>query len=267
MQNQINKNPTDIIVLQAIERKHEYTGISKIIDDKRLERAIRKDILSLIHDRPLTLLGCLTCEDIALSITTPVMHALDANILNLNEAGAIIQSDQLATKLLNREQYFNTQSELALARTLIERGWSVRLEEKFFGDKDVDIFAASHGESNFIEVTNLAISLLSESVRTGIIGEIDKRDMVVKKIVAKYRRKFEEPFAKGWCGRAWVALDVSKNHAQDLSMGLQSIVRNTWLTEIASHVQRECPKLAGFIVYSTRPQETNVGWLHCVNLA
>lgn len=260
MRNKNNAVNMKAALERAISRKREYHSVDRLVDDNRLERAISNDISVLADDAPLTLPSCLASEVPEPFPPIPTLRALDENLRELLAVDAIRQPVQLAKKLLNKHsQFLNTLSELALARELVKQGWCVKLEEKFFDSKkDVDIFSVRQGEKNFIEVTNLAPEELPANMRSGIVSEICDRDKVVGKIVAKYQKKFMEPLKRGWCGRAWVAIDVSKNHTQDISILMQSLVRdNWWVDELAAHVWHKCPDLTGVIVYSTRPTDTH----------
>ncbi|WP_445370702.1 hypothetical protein ACH518_15235 [Methylomonas sp. HW2-6] len=86
---------------------------------------------------------------------------------------------------------------------------------------------------------------------------------MVNKIVRKYKDKFEESFNSGWSGRAWIALDISKNHDQYISVSVQVLVRNSWVDELVEHVKPKCPKLTGVIVYRAGPADTHAKILGC----
>lgn len=270
----------EVVKERAISRKREYDAINRFVTDRMIKRTI---IRTKTIDDQLTLLNCLTSDAPEYFAPLNTLHALDENLKELDKTGAIKQPKKLGMKLLNRsEQFLNTLSELTLARALIKRGYSVFLEEKFFDDKDADIFASYQGEDSYIEAAGLAfdtsapVSVASEDEDSYIEGaglalpplyarscsrlvpEIGSEDLVVAKIVGKYQNKFEIAYKNGWQGHSWVALDVSKNHEQDISASLNPhFFDASWVENLAKHIRGECPHLTGIIVYSTRPNETH----------
>lgn len=240
----------DEALRRAIARKRENRELDSLITDELLRRALRAEPAAWISEGTITLPACLASELPDVWPPMPTIRALNDNLQELREGGAIRKPGQLAKKLLNREQFFNTISELALARTVKDQGWSVRLEEPFFGGKDVDILASREGDDIYIEVTNLASNELGEGVQGGEVTRISERDLAVRKIITKYREKFEVAIERGWPGHPWLALNVAMNDGKNIEYELQSILRvGTFATELAEHVGSECPRLSGLILY------------------
>ncbi|WP_445370703.1 hypothetical protein ACH518_15245 [Methylomonas sp. HW2-6] len=167
---------------QLIKRKLEYPGLNRLVSNELLQKSLDNDI-SMLDDGQLTLLNCLASNNPDPFPPIPILRALDNNLQELQKVDAIWRPGELAQKLLNKHlQFLNTLSELALARELSEQGWGVKLEEKFFGKKDVDIFAERDGEENFIEVINLAPKERDEDKysgmvsSTGMVSAVGERD-------------------------------------------------------------------------------------------
>jgi len=252
------KSKMETVKERIISRKHEYDAINRIVTDSMVERAINRTPSITEIDGQLTLLNCLASDVPEYFAPLNTLHALNANLRKIHDAGAIRQPGQLARKLLNgMEQFLNTLSELALARTLIEQGYSVQLEEKFFDNKDADIFAVYQGENSYIEATGLAPTPLCAGISSRQVSETGSEDLVVAKVVRKYQSKFEVAYNNGWQEHSWVALDVSKNHEQDILISLKTFISDVWVENLTKHIRCECPHLTGVIVYSTRPNETH----------
>ena len=259
MQNEGESASFQVALQRAVARKRQHPALDQLIGDDRLMRALRDDPAAWEKDGPLTLPGCLASELPEFCPPVPIIRALNENLRELCAAGAIRRRGQLARKLLNGEQFLNTQSELALARTLSSAGWYVQLEETFFDGRDADILATRGAEKRFIEVTNLALKELGGGVHGGQIGQLGHKDRVVQKIANKYREKFEVPLENGWAEHAWVALDVAKNHLESVDTFFQTLLRlPQWNNDLAAHVRRECPRLSGVVVYHSAPAATHV---------
>ena len=113
-----------------------------------------------------------------------------------------------------------------MARTLLDSKWSISLDEKFFGEKDADVVARRNGNENFIDVINLASMSLREDgsvTAYNVMGEMSYRNRIVQKVIDKFRQRFEVPMARGWQGRAWVALHFAKHDEENVKAFVQDL--------------------------------------------
>lgn len=239
-----------IDIRKALDRKRLYARIHAIVSDTALTRAVNG---VSGDDQCLTLPGCLLSDARKPFPPILVLESLEDNLSVLRPT--ITKPRRLANQLLNGCQFLNTLSELALARTLLDMGWSISLDEKFFGKKDADIVARRDTEKNFIDVTNISPMSLPVGVTVcrDIFQEMSDRSRIVHKLVEKFQEKFEVAINSGWGGRAWVALDFAKNDEENVQSFVQDLFQRRWRLEVAELVRRDCPQLAGVILYRYYP--------------
>lgn len=252
----------------AIDWKRRFPSIDAIVSDAALRQAVRNDTYANDVNAPLTFLSCLLIGDIPESFpAAQTLKALNANLEVLNVPGMIRQPRRLCDKLLNPPQFLNTFAEIALARALLSRGFSVRLEEKFFEQRDADLLVELKGETAYVEVTNLASRPIeSGRVFAGDVANVTDRDVIFRKISTKFREKFEEPQSQGWSGSAWVAIDVAKYDQQNLNAVFQSLFRPYWKDELSELLLERCPGLSGAIVFRSYPSSEEVELVECIKL-
>lgn len=240
-----------IDIQQAINRKRGLLRTNTLISDTVLRRVIDKRPEANEH---LTLPGCFLC-DVPQSPPFLVIESLEDNLKVL--WSTITKPRRLADKLLNACQFPNTLSELALARTLLDSGWSISLDEKFFRNKDSDIVARRGDEENFIEVTNLAFDRMPENgvFSTDVIWEANERTRIVGKISQKFWEKFDFAVRQGWQGRTWIAIDITKNDVENIQAFLHDRFQPGWRRKVAELVHAKCPALTGIIIYRYYPND------------
>ncbi len=254
------------IYAKATEAKRRFPRLDALVPDAALRRGLSADPSAGDGAGPLTLARCLVhCHYPDPFPPQPTLAAIEKNLDALWDK--IDKPGQLRQKLLNPDQFLNTISELALARSLRDNGYEVTLEYKFAQGRDADILAVKHGRQYHVDVTNLAARPLPmHGVVSGTVSEVGEMDLVVKKIAAKFREKFEGPLDRGWPGHAWIALDVAKNDRQNVDVVLQRFTRPNWIREVKVLMHRECPTLEGCVIYRSDPTAIHVdvvGWVEC----
>jgi hypothetical protein len=257
---------TSDLVAKVIEMKRNFYWLDKLLPDSSLIRALERDPKAEDPAGPITLAGCLNHCDYPVPFPPhPALLALDSNLAVL--WNRIDKPSRLRNKLLNPEQFLNTISELALARTLHDDGYEITLEFAFAERRDADVLATKSGRDYHIEVTNLASRpIISGTTIAGSVREVAEYDLIVEKIITKFRDKFEGPLDRGWHGHAWIALDVAKNDEENVHLVLQRFSRPTWRDELKAILCRECSTLEGALVYRSAAIATHVdivGWVEC----
>lgn len=250
---------------KALAAKRQYHWLNELILDTSISRALRN--YSEASDQSLTLVGCLLGIDVPEPFPPrPTLAALNSNLERLQSA--ITKPGQLRKKLINPDQFLNTISELALARTLLDDGYDLTIEYEFAERRDVDIFAHKLGRELYIDATNLCSrSMRSTEIVAGAVSEVFDDDRIVEKIVTKFREKFEGPLQRGWVGHPWGALDVAKDDLEKIRSAFQRIFRDSWQTEIRNLLQKECPALEGALIYLSDATVTHVQIIGCIESA
>lgn len=249
---------------KAIEAKGTFRWLDRLVPDAALARVLERDPEANELAGPLTFAGCLLHHHYRDPFSPHrTLVALDSNLGALWDK--IDKPGQLRNKLLNPGQFLNTISELALARTLRDCNYEVTLEYEFAESRDADVLASKNGHDYHIDVTNLAGRPLA-SGRTiwGSMSEVTERDIVIKKIATKFRKKFEGPLSRGWCGHPWIALDVAKNDLENVETVLRQFTHPTWCEDLKAILHRECPTLEGALIYRSGATATHVDIMGCV---
>jgi hypothetical protein len=240
--------------VDAIQTKRRFPHLDSLVSDEALRRAarpIRPDAWDL-------------CDAFAnpLPLAAAMLAALDDNLRALSAVGAIRARNALRDRLLNGEQLLNTLSELALARHLLQTGWQVALDYKFFATRDVDIWCKLHDIERLVEVVNMAIPAAQRAEpledTPGSCARStsfpDENDPLVDKVVAKFNDKFGPALSQGWTGEIWVAVDYTKNHEQDVRQFVRDLFFPDWPEAVVQFAARRCPQLKGVCFYSHLPQ-------------
>jgi len=214
---------------------------------------------------------------------------LERDLESLWDAIPASQRKGLAGNLLNgRIQFLNTMSELALARSLKERGLDVALfSELPHGAKDADIAIRLGQNLLYLEVTNHwpECNSLASDTTTAPSAELDtaaaetnQSDVdklldevlldtdfspiptptfkLVGKVTHKFSTKFEsEPEIRS-TGRAWVAIDFGKDHNQFLAALTQLITsKNAGYAMLAKDIFIANPEIGGVLFYCLVPND------------
>ena len=230
-----------ISIQKLLDPKQLYPCIDTIVSPRRCAT----QLIDSGDDQRLTLPGCLLSDAPKRFPPILVFESLEDNLCALRPI--MMKPRKLAKQLLNPCQFLNRLSELALAHTLLEKGWWISLNEKFFGNKDADIVARRGTEENFIDVINIAPMSLPTGVVNcrDIIQETSNRSRIVQKVVEKFKQKFEVALERGWRGRAWVAPDFAKNDEENV----QAFVQDFFQTELEISCGQTCsprmPKING----------------------
>lgn len=235
-----------------LETKKHFPHLDALVSD----RDVRRCLGSQATTAGWSLLAALSNPNIA--VTLPLLRSLDENLNVL--VGAIRSRKQLRDRLLNRDQLLNTLSELALARHQFEEGWKVELDYPFFDKRDVDLRCQRDGIERLVELVNMAIPDDQEIPQTGIPGmgfsgvSMPRADdPLVRKVIAKFNDKFLPAFERGWDGEAWIAVDYTKVHRQDIEKLILELTRPTWSSDLAALAGQCCHGLRGVCFYSYLP--------------
>lgn len=230
---------------QILETRELYPVLAEVVRPRELRNAAR-DLES--HDG-------WSLPEVMLA-RHPCFQALVDSLMALKSAK--FSRKTLARKLLNKSQFLNTFSELALARTLLQTRASIELDFKFFENRDVDIHVQADSCRIFIEVVNLGLHAESDIPTNSVVGGSIRVGQPNATITNKIKDKFQEKFAKavyaGWKGFAVIAIDLGKRHQHDLEMMIRKTFEPNWLVPTADELSTECPGLGAIMTYRTRPE-------------
>ncbi len=232
----------------AISRKRNFPTLHSICSDGNLRKSINTK-----HESDLrTLQSCLVNYDS--EISQPWLKSLEDNLKVLKDCGAIKKPGQASSKLLSVGDFQNTLAELGLARTFLDKGWKVELEKPFgTKGKDADIFIENDREHCYVEVINVAPKKPEEDILYGSVSPLSPMDKLVEKITEKYRGKFESDLNNGWSGKAWIAIDYTKNDLENIAAFSRDLFNQPWWIDAVSHIRQECSKLTGVIAFRYMP--------------
>jgi len=286
----------------ALKNLQTFPRLGSLISTRAVESAfsgpdgaLQTDLILKTLERPragsdntngylpeLTLVNCLAAW-------WPLLFPLEADLEALWDVIPASKRKSLAGNLLNgRIQFLNTMSELALARSLKERGLEVALfSELPHSAKDADIVIRLGQNLLYLEVTNHwpECSSLASDTTTAPSAELDtaaaetnQSDVdklldevlldtdfspiptptfkLAGKVTHKFSMKFEsEPEIRS-TGRAWVAIDFGKDHNQFLAALTQLITsKNAGYAMLAKDIFKANPEIGGVLFYCLVPND------------
>ncbi len=231
----------------AIRMKRNFPNINELIKDNTLDKHLRKfGGREVIPKNKLTLGTALLSSS---CVAKALEEQLSCMLPFINSKG------KLSKNLCNdSDQFLNTMSELGLAVRLKQDGWSVKICEIFYKEKDVDVLVSKDNAKRFIEVTNLtpepSSSYKSVDGFMPMPGSTPLDPKLVNKVVTKYRSKFKDAIDDGWSGEAWIALDIAKKDELNIDLTFRtSLTGQKWWMDCIRQITAECPRLAGVLYY------------------
>lgn len=261
-------SPLDI----AVHRKRLLPNLDALVPDGRLALALGRHLSAEVErlaqpnadpdSEPLTLVSALTA---AREVAETLEFQLSIVVPNVSARAR----KQLADELPNhRDGLLHTMSELGLTLELFRQGWSVDCAVPYWGDRDVDIVAEKQGDRRLIEVVNVQARRLVNTP-TGFMAIRDVPEMtdhLAAMVATKAKKKFGDAVIAGWRGRAWVALDATKDDAMYVSSRILGGRSPDWTAEVARRLAPQFPQLEGVLFYSytaNSPTATDLRWHPC----